>query len=124
MGKLMIPLILLVAMVSCGTLECLEVGDCKRANLDGCNTVHNPLPFKWNTSVTLTKDYYWHGADDIFFIYSNPDSTPIKPNCATATTLPGQYHAGDKISIEQTCYSFDVTVKKGARVSFWLFYSY
>lgn len=76
---------------------------------------------KWSASVTLTQDYTWKGEKDLFFIYSNPDAHPLEPNCSTATTLPGQYKAGDKLYVEQTCYSFKTTAKKGAKVSFWFF---
>jgi hypothetical protein len=119
-----ISVLLVLVLVHSGSLDCREIGECKRVNLDGCETLHNPFPFIWEATVTLTKDYTWHGLDDVFFIYSNPDSFPIKANCTTAVPLPGQYKAGDHLSIQQTCYSFDKPLKKGSHVSFWMFYSY
>jgi hypothetical protein len=85
--------------------------------------VHDPLPFKWTTTISLKKSCQWAGVDDVFYIYSNPDGTIIG-NCFLAAPLPATFKKGDEITIEQTCTSFSPLLVNGANLLVLVFYTH
>jgi len=88
-----------------------------------CDVKNDPFPFQWTASVQLKKNIKWQGIDDVRYFYSNPDET-VEGNCTLATPLPGTYNKNSNLTIEQTCFSFNPPLVKGANLLVLYFYTH
>ena len=105
-------------------IRCVEIGgDSGLGTVSDCDVKNDPFPFHWTATVRLKKNLKWAGADDVSYIYSNPDET-VEGNCTLATPLAGNYSKNDNLTIEQTCFSFNPPLVKGASLLVLYFYTH
>ncbi len=116
----------IAATVFCGDgypVRCKEVGDSVLGTVTDCDVSHDPLPFKWTSTIKLKKNVKWAGVDDVQYIYSNPNET-VAASCSLAAPLPGAYNKNDNLTIEQTCSKYDPPLFKGANLVIMFFYTH
>ena len=110
----------LVLSVSSYPVRCKSVGDSPLGVISDCDVQHDPLPFKWTSSIKLKKSLKWAGIDDVKIIYSNPNET-LTVNCTLTVPPPGPYTSKDTLTIEQECTKFTPALMQGASLAIMFF---
>lgn len=70
---LILSVLILAVCTNAYPVRCKEVGDSLLGTVTDCDVTHDPLPFKWTSTVKLKKNLKWAGTDDVQIIYSNPN---------------------------------------------------
>ena len=106
-------------------IRCVEIGgDSGLGTVSDCDVKNDPFPFHWTATVRLKKNVKWAGADDVSYIYSNPDES-VESNCSLATPKVGNYSKNDNLTIEQICYrDTNPPLVKGANLVILFFYTH
>lgn len=77
--KIIVLGLCLLGMIQAYPVRCSEIGSASLGSVLGvvtdCDVLSDPLPFRWTSTVKLSKNVKWAGPDDVKYIYSNPDGS-------------------------------------------------